>query len=291
MITVFTPTYNRAGLLNRLYNSLISQTSKDFEWIIVDDGSIDDTKEVCQFFIDENIIKIKYFFQENSGKHIAINNGVKNASGELFLCVDSDDMLTNNAIDLLLKTWNSIQNSDLAGIIALKNKMDNSIIGDVFPNSLTKVTTFELSEKYGCGGDKCMIYRTDILKSYPYPQITNEKFVTECVVFDQIATKKSMWLLNESICICEYQINGLTSNIFSTMLQNPIGYKIYYKQRIDMAYTFKQRFGFIIRYNAFNIMSNEDTYNYTGKHKILVSLSKPIGFLIVKYYKIKKRLK
>lgn len=289
MITVFTPTYNRCNLLNRLYQSLVSQNNKNFEWLIVDDGSCDDTKQTVDEWIKDNKITIRYIYQINSGKYVAFNNGVQNANGNLFFCVDSDDYLPFGAIETIYDVWSNTQLEDVSGIIALKSYTDGKIIGNKICNSIKAASAFELTYKYNCGGERSLVYRTDILKNNLFPVIDGEKFVTECVVYDRIDQNYKLLILNEVLTVCEYQADGLTSNIFKTMLSNPTGYKIFYNQRIDMALTFKQRLGFIIRYNAFCFMSKDDKYNYTGKHRVVVKLTKPLGWLAVKYYNIKKR--
>ena len=150
-------------------------------------------------------------------------------------------------------------------------------------------TMYDLALKHQCYGEKSLIYKTEILKTFPYPEIKGEKFVTECVVYDSIDQDYTMLLLKDVLTICEYQPDGLTGTIFSTMLKNPTGYKIYYKQRIDMAITLKERVGYIIRYNAFDILSGDNKCDYYGKYKFLVTILKPSGWLLTKYYNYKKK--
>ncbi len=290
MITIFTPTYNRAHLLPCLYNSLKNQTVCDFEWLIVDDGSVDNTKKIVESWIDENIIKIRYIYQENGGKHVAFNNGVRNAMGELLFCIDSDDYAPSDCVEVIIDCWSNVKNSRVAGIVALKADADGNFLSSVFPENVEETTIFDLASKYKCGGEKAIIYKTSILKENSYPEIEGEKFVTECVVYDNIDRDYVMILLNKVLTIVEYQPDGLTANIFSIMLKNPTGYKIFYKQRIDMAYTLLERIGYIIRYNAFDILCKDKKYNYNGKYKFLVLILKPLGWLLTKYYNYKRLL-
>ena len=289
MITIFTPTYNREKLLHKLYEALKSQTSIDFEWLIVDDGSVDNTEDVVKSWIDENLIKIRYIHQENKGKHAAFNNGVKHALGELFFCIDSDDFPPPHCVETIVNLADKIKDEKVAGIIALKSDFSENLLSDALPEDITCTTTYDLAAKYNCRGDLALIYKTAILKQYPYPEIAGEKFIGECIVYDRIAQHYKMFLTNEILTICEYQPDGLTANIISTMVKNPTGYKIYYRQRIDMAYTTKERFGYIIRYNAFDILSKDYKYNYKGKYSFWVLILKPIGWLLTKYYNFKKR--
>ena len=289
MVTIFTPTYNRGKLLYRVYDSLKEQTASDFEWLIVDDGSSDNTEEIVQNWIDEEIINIRYIRKENGGKHTAFNTGVQNAKGELFFCVDSDDFASKTCVEDIIDTWNDAKSDKVAGIIGKKTDTEGKLLCGEFPNGISETTVYDLGRKHQCYGEKSMVYRTDILKEYPYPEIENERFIGECVVYDRIDQVYTMLLLDKVLTICEYQPDGLTDTIFSTMLKNPTGYKIYHARRIDMAYSFKERVGYVIRYNAFDILSGDSKHNYNGNHKFLVALLRPFGWLLTKYYNYKKK--
>lgn len=289
MLTIFTPTYNRGNLLNRVYDSLKKQTVFDFEWLIVDDGSSDDTEEIVRKWISDATITIRYIRKENGGKHTAFNTGVQNARGELFFCVDSDDFTPNTCVESILKAWSDVKDDNIAGIIGMKTDTDGKLLCGEFPGGIITATMYDLTQKHQCYGEKSLVYKTDVLKNFPYPEILGERFVTECVVYDRIDQEYTMILLDKVLTICEYQPDGLTGTIFSTMLKNPTGYKIYYRQRIDMARTLKECVGYIIRYNAFDILSKDNKYNYLGKYKSLVITLKPLGWLLTKYYNYKKK--
>lgn len=285
-LTIFTPAYNRAHLLQRLYESIKKQSCDDIEWLIVDDGSADDTKSVVDAFIAEGIVNISYFYQENAGKPSAFNNGVSKARGELFFCVDSDDLLADGAVEAILNI--SLDDNNLSGILALKSDMDFNILSNRIPDGIKTSSLYELVNRHGCSGEFSLIYRTEILKNIPYPIIDGEKFITECVVYDKIDEKYKMHLLDRVLTVCEYQEGGLSADSYSVMLKNPTGYKIYYLQRIDIASSPKERIGYIIRYHAFGVMSRDTSYNYCGKHKLLVSLLRPTGPIIAYYYRKKR---
>lgn len=291
MLTIFTPTYNRGNLLYRIYDSLKEQTVSGFEWLIVDDGSSDNTEEIVSQWANENIIKIRYIKKENGGKHTAFNAGVQNAKGELFFCVDSDDYVPCDCVESILDAWSGVKEDNVAGIVGMKTDTDGKLLCGEFPEGVAYSKTYELVRKYQCFGEKSLIYKTEVLKKYPYPEIAGERFVTECVVYDRIDQDYTMLLLDKVLTICEYQPDGLTGTIFSTMLKNPTGYKIYYSRRIDMAQTFKERVGYIIRYNAFDILSNEKKYGYTGKHRLLTMILKPLGWALTYYYNYKKKIR
>lgn len=244
MITILTPTYNRARLLNRAYESLCRQSDIDFEWLIVDDGSSDDTGVVVDRWLSEKKINIRYIYQENSGKAAAFNNGVMNAAGEVCMCLDSDDYLADGAIANISRELHNIENQSIAGIIARKRDTNGHDLGDKFPGNIRYIDTFSLSEEYECYGEWTLIYKTSVLRNFLFPNIENEKFITECVIYDSIAQSYNMLLLDKVIEICEYQTEGYTSNIISNMLKNPTGYKIYYAQRINMARHFRERLSY-----------------------------------------------
>jgi len=284
-LTVMTPTYNRQGLLRRLYDSLCSQSCHNFEWLIVDDGSTDETKEIVNSWIEEKQIRIRYIYQANSGKAAAFNTGIKNAEGELLFCVDSDDYLSDTAVADIAACEGDIEDKSICGILALKSDINGKLLGGPLPEQENYLSSFELSEKHGYNGEWSLIYKTEILKHNIFPIIRGEKFITECVVYDRIAQEYRMRLLNKVLTVCEYQENGYTGNLITNMLNNPTGYKIYYAQRIDMAYTWKARIGYIIRYNVFSQLSPDKNYNYTGKYRLFVKLLWFAGILGRLYYR------
>lgn len=227
MITVFTPVYNRAYIIDQLYQSLLRQTNYDFEWLIVDDGSTDNIAElVNQWIICTREFEIRFCHQPNGGKHRAINRGVQLARGDAFLIVDSDDYLTDDAIDTVLKYWEQIKdNAKFAGVSGLKMHWNMQVIGgEPCLDEYVDVTNLERAE-YGLEGDKAEVYKTNILKSFPFPEFEGEKFVTEAVVWNKIAYQGFMlrWF-NKGIMICKYLEDGLTASGNELYIQNPKGW-------------------------------------------------------------------
>lgn len=289
-LTIFTPTYNRGHLLTRLYKSLEEQKSNDFEWLIVDDGSTDNTKIKVNELKKKSNFPIRYIFQQNSGKWKSFNNGVLKANGNLFFCVDSDDMLYEGAINNIIKSWTRAmhEKNDICGIIGKKIDTENKQLSSKFPPKIRYSDTYTLTEVLKCRGEFALIYKVDVLKRNLFPD-TGEKFITENVIYDKIALQYKMFLLDKVLNICEYQSDGLSHNIYKIMLNNPIGYKIYYSQRIDMAITSKERFNYLIRYNAFHIISKTKKFKYRGKWNWLVRVSYPLGLILKNYYERKKK--
>ena len=212
-ITVFTPTYNRANKIYDLYKSLLLQTYKNFEWIIVDDGSIDNTEEVINKIITkDNGFKIYYYKQKNSGKHVAINYGVQKANFNLFFIVDSDDELPQNSLELIDKWEKTLpSNGQFVGVGGLKGFKNGDIVGSTFKGNYIDCTSLERNKK-NIYGDKAEVFYTKVLKQFAFPSFENEKFLTESLVWYRIANDgyKIRWF-NEVIYTCEYYEDGLSN--------------------------------------------------------------------------------
>lgn len=235
-ITVFTPAYNRGYIIKTLYDSLKKQTFRDFEWIVVDDGSTDDTEELFKVFLsEENNFSINYIKTPNGGKHRAINKGVNIAKGDLFFIVDSDDFLPENAletIDTVEKTIEISHKSEFAGVCGLKSYKNGGAVGNSFKGDILDITMLE-RERYYITGDKAEVFYTNVLKNYPFPEFESENFITECVVWDRIAADGlKMRFFNESVYCCEYLPDGLTQNSRKVFFDSPKGHGLYIYQSI-----------------------------------------------------------
>lgn len=224
-ITVFTSTYNRAYIINNLYNSLKKQKFKDFEWLIIDDGSEDDTETIVNKWICEQVFLIRYYKISNGGKHKAINKGVNLAKGKLFFIVDSDDSLTEDALYKINKWDIEINNCKerFAGVVGNKGYTRKRLVGTTFEQTFIDAKSTERG-KYNINGDKAEAYYTDILKLYPFPEYEGEKFITERVVWDKIASDGYMLrYYNSIIYLCDYLEDGLTKNGDGLFANNPKG--------------------------------------------------------------------
>ena len=240
--TIFTPTFNRKELLEKLYKSLQKQTFKDFEWLIVDDGSADGTKEKVEEFLSEKKLDIKYYFKENGGKQRAYNFATDKANGELFICLDSDDEYVENGLETILKYWKKYEkNSNIAGMGYLSTYPNREVIGSSFPEKEMVSTQFDIYNKYGVKGDKGLMFRTEIIKKYKFPVFDDEKFITEAVVYNRICEKYKMVYVNEKIEIKEYQEDGLTAKYNNLLLRNPKGQALYHNEINSQNLSFKQK--------------------------------------------------
>ena len=240
--TIFTPTFNRKELLEKLYKSLQKQTYKDFEWLIVDDGSDDGTKEKAEEFLSEKKLDIKYYFKKNGGKQRAYNFATDKANGELFICLDSDDEYVENGLETILKYWKKYEkNSDIAGMGYLSTYPDGEVIGSIFPEKEMISTQFDIYNKYSVKGDKGLMFRTEIIKKYKFRVFDDEKFITEAVVYNRICEKYKMVYVNEKIEIKEYQEDGLTAKYNNLLLRNPKGQALYHNEINSQNLSFKQK--------------------------------------------------
>lgn len=216
MITIMTPVYNRAYIIENLYKSLISQTVKDFEWIIIDDGSTDNLKSLVNKWEHESTkFPIKYVYRENGGKHRAWNTGLKYIDGDWTFVVDSDDYLTNDAIEKAYKWIDDVKGIDFIGGVSGCRGKSNKIRIGFYPQKERYIDASNLERyRYHLQGDKAEIYRTELLRRFPFPEFKGEKFIAENAVFGRIARAGYIVRWYPDITyICEYREDGLTNNV------------------------------------------------------------------------------
>ena len=226
-----TTVYNRAYLISSLYQSLIQQTNQNFEWLIVDDGSTDNLKKLYEQWIsdEKRCFEMQYIYRENGGKHRAWNTGIQYAKGEYVFVVDSDDYLTDNAIQKVYKWIEQVQGDDsFAGVSGTKGRMygDTIELLGKYPIGKKYVDASNRQRYYKkLGGDKAEIYRRDLLLKYPFPEFEGEKFCSEVAVFGRIARAgyKLRWF-PDIICICEYLEDGLTNTVYENKRTHFKGY-------------------------------------------------------------------
>lgn len=287
-ISILTATFNRGNLLDKLYNSLNNnyQTFNNFEWIIVDDGSTDNTKEIVSKWQKEAKYEIIYKYQDNQGKMQAINNGIKYINGEVMLEVDSDDYLMDDALSIISKDFLSINNLNIYGIVYKKKIIDKDInFNNTLENKVIKL--FDIHNKYNLDYDMAIVFKSDVRKKYFYELENQEKFVTEARLYyklDQLYD--GLLIKDKEIMVCEYQEDGYSQNIKEIFKKYPLGYYAFFKE--CLGYVSKEtlkakRMYFIKHYILFGYLTkkkkSELIKDVDGINKLLVILLVIPGYI------------
>lgn len=284
ILTVFTPAYNRAHTLPRTYQSLCQQSCKEFIWLIVDDGSTDNTAELVKSWQrKENGFEIQYIYKENGGMHTAHNTAYANIHTELNVCIDSDDCMGNNAVQLILNKWESVKDKHYAGIIGLDADFNGNIIGKGFSKTLQETT---LSGYYASGGsgDKKLVYRTDIINQYPpYPVFQGEKYVSLAYKYRLIDQDYSLAVLPEVLCNVEYQADGSSMNMMRQYLRNPNGFAFWRKICMQYPESKKRLLMDCIHYCSSSMIAKNKQYIRESPRKLLTVLCTPLGWGLTWY--------
>ena len=288
-LTVFTPAFNRAHLLPILYESLLRQCNQDFEWLIIDDGSSDNTQEVVQGFINENKLTITYIFQENQGMHGAHNTAYKNIKTILNTCIDSDDFMTDNAVSLILEKWQTIDQQKYAGIIGLDAYKNGEIIGSKFN---TNTTTLENFYNNGGTGDKKQVYRTEIINNYPeYPLFKGENYVGLGTKYLYIDKDYELVTLNEVLVIVEYLPTGSSRNMLYQYFKTPQGFQYNRQVTMQLSSSLKRKFIEAIHFVSTSIILKDINFLNKSPKKFLTICAVPFGIGLYCYLKFKTRNK
>ena len=232
MITVFTPTYNRAHTLPNLYRSLCEQTCYDFEWLIVDDGSTDGTKELIQAYQQNNSpFEIRYIYQVNRGKAKAVNRGIKAIDNDFVFFMDSDDYLAKDAIASVMPYLEEIKADPcFCGVTGMRIYQNGTPIGSYIPDPVLDTDYLSFRVKYRALGDYADIVKTSVLREFPFPEFEKEKFCTEALVFNRIAKKYISRYVNLPLRVCEYLPGGLTDLYDKIMGESPQASLLFWKE-------------------------------------------------------------
>ena len=289
-LTIFTPAYNRAHTLPRTYESLLAQDCKDFVWLVIDDGSQDNTAELIHGWqAQENGFEIQYIYKENGGMHTAHNTAYEHITTELNTCIDSDDKLAPGAVSKIKTAWESVRNKGYAGLIALDADFAGNIIGKGFPADLRETT---LGGYYASGGtgDKKLIYRTDVINSVPpYPVFDGEKYVGLVYKYTLIDQQYKLSVLDEVVCEVEYQADGSTGTMWRQYLNNPRGFAFLRKTAMQYPTSTKRLILDCIHYCSSSQISKNKEYIKESPRKLLTVLCTPAGWVLTAYIKKKSK--
>lgn len=284
-LTIYTTTYNRANLLSRVYNSLKDQTCKDFIWMVVDDGSTDNTKELMDNCMkNNNGFRIEYYYKENGGVHTAREFAYKHCKTELIVSCDSDAYYVKDAVKMILDKWNSKDSEDYCGIFC-----GNSLCKKKFPN--VKAVTFQdLTFKYKYKYDKLTVVKTDIMKEMDdYPVFDNEKLVSEGYKWLQLPTDKKFLLIQEDLTESKYLADGYTLNARKNFFANLNGFNAYYKQFIKCAIYIKPKIKGHIGYIITSILLKKKNFIKDSPNWFVTLLLTPLGVAGTIYLLIKEK--
>lgn len=290
-LTVFTPAYNRAHTLPRTYESLLRQSCKDFVWLIVDDGSVDNTADIVRHWQEaDNGFEIRYIRKENGGMHTAHNTAYANIDTELNVCIDSDDCMADGAVERILNEWNLVRHLGYAGIIALDADLDGNVLGTGFPAGMTETT---LCGYYAGGGsgDKKLIYRTDVINRYPpYPVFEGERYVALAYKYRLIDQDYKLAVLDEIVCNVEYLPDGSSGTMWKQYLKNPRGFAFWRKVCMQYPESGKRMIADCIHYVAESTIAGNRKFVQESPRKLLTALMTPAGVLLAAVIKTKNQL-
>jgi len=284
MLTVFTPTYNRAYTLHLCYESLKRQSCKDFIWLIIDDGSTDDTKDLIASWVQDNQIPIQYHYQNNQGMHGAHNAAYERIETELNVCIDSDDYLTDDAVEKITEFWKMSGSNQYAGIVGLDISQNKEIIGTKLPEHVKQSTLSDLYALHQVKGDKKLVYRTDIMMKYPpYPLFSGEKYCPLSYKYILIDQEYQLLIMNEALCVVEYMQDGSSLNIINQYKKNPHGFSFFRKVAMLYAPSLKERIREAIHYVSSSIIIRNKNFIKESPRKGITLLAIPFGILLYIY--------
>lgn len=284
LITVFTPTYNRAGLLHRVYESLVRQTNQQFKWLVIDDGSTDGTRTVVEGFIQENKIEIAYVYKENGGLHSGYNAAIARLDTELSVCIDSDDWLPDDAIERILKVWAARKADDIAGLIGLDYAANGKLIGDHLTDGAI-INPIDLLASKTNRGDKKYVVRTDCYKKVaPMPEFPGEKNFNPHYMILKLSADYRFVAVDAPLCIVDYQPDGMTANQYMQYLNSPKSFAelrrvIMALPNVPIKYLLKT----VIHYCSSSQISHNRHYINESPKPLLTILCTPLGWGLTWY--------
>lgn len=283
-ITIVTPTYNREYTLNRCYESLCNQTNKDFLWLVIDDGSKDNTKDLIRNFQKENKIEIIYKYKKNGGKASALNLALDIIDTQYCVCLDSDEYFSNNAIDLALKYLKQIENNEgICGIIALRSDENGNVLGGKqIPQNVDNIRFIDINNKYNINSEVICFYKTNILKKFRFPTFNGENFVSPAYIQYEITKDYKFKVFRDSVIFCKYLDDGLTKNKKNVIKKNTKGYLAVKKQSFKYSKNLIKTLKHGIMYGAVSILDRDKNFIKNSPHKVLSFILYPVSYIVYK---------
>lgn len=287
LITVFTPTYNRAHIIYLCYESLKKQTVQNFIWMVIDDGSTDNTGELIETWKEEkNPFEIIYVKKENGGLHTGYNTAIEHMTTELSVCIDSDDYMPENAIEIITEIWKKNRNKDLAGLVGLDYDTEYQIIGAEFPKEeAVDVATFLYNK---LDGDKKYVIRNDLYKEVaPMPVYEGEKNFNPHYMALKISRKNKFLLMNQCLCIVDYQPDGMSANIMKQYVNSPRSFAEYRRLLMTLDIPAAYQIRHAVHYVSSSIFAKDKSFIHTSSNKLLTVIGIPMGIILNIYIRLK----
>lgn len=306
-LTVFTPTYNREKLLFRGYQALCRQTSHDFCWLIIDDGSVDNTRQVVESWIspttykkveggfegfsnDASWLHIRYCYKENGGLHTGYNKAIELMDTELCVCIDSDDYMPDDAVEIIIAEWPICKRKGLIGIVGRDHKLDGKVVGGPLPK-IESAYLIELIDKYHHVGDKKVVMCVDLLKTItPQPSFKGEKNFNPIYMMLQLDKYGQYLLIERNLCYVDYQETGMAANIFKQFVDSANSFCELRCLAISLDHTtWQYRIRNIVHLISSAIIANDLKWLSKCKSPIIAYLLLPVGFVLSVYIRIKAK--
>ena len=283
-LTIFTPTYNRAHTIERTYHSLCRQSCKEFDWLIIDDGSTDNTASIVKAWVAKNKIPIRYVYKENGGLYTGYNVAYSLIESELCVCVDSDDYMPDDAVEKIYRCWIERGGEQYAGLIGLDFHLDGTPIGGYFPTGLDNVWLMDLYIKKLHLGDVKPVLRTDLMKTVaPMVGFEGEKNFNPAYMMMQVCDRYPILLLNENLCFVDYQtgLDSMSAGIWKQYRNSPHSFQ---KQRIlelQLVHnSWKNRIRVAIHYVASSLIAHDKGWLRKSPKKWITLLVSPMGLVL-----------
>ncbi|WP_077623697.1 glycosyltransferase family A protein [Sediminibacillus massiliensis] len=288
-LTIFTPTFNRAYTLHKCYESLKKQSCKDFVWLIIDDGSTDETEKLVKKWQSEDIVQITYHFQDNQGMHGAHNTAYELINTELNVCIDSDDYMPDNAVERILSFWHRYGDKKYAGIVGLDASPNGKLIGTSMPKNIKASPLITLYSKYKVKGDKKLVYRTEIIKKTPpYPIFKGENYCPLSYKYLLVDQQYPLLIMNEILCHVEYLEDGSSMNMLNQYKANPKGFAFFRKEAMKYAPNIKEKFRESVHYVSSSLIAKNNYFLVESPRKLTTIIATPLGLLLYLYIKTSK---
>ncbi|MCH8546913.1 MAG: glycosyltransferase family 2 protein [Cryomorphaceae bacterium] len=286
-LTVFTPTYNRAYCLPQLYHSLCAQTDKNFTWLVIDDGSTDETKKLIESWVQDGQIFIQYCYKENGGMHTGHNKAYELVETRFNVCIDSDDYMPMDAVEIILEQIIDIPD-DCYGLVGLDGAPNGSLIGTAFPDDLEYAKLSDVYTVYGVKGDKKLVLKTELVKQFPpYPTFEYERFVPLGILYLMMDQQYKLKLINQVLCVVEYQEDGSTKNILKQYRRHPNGFAYSRVITINLSKNMKEQIKNAIHLVSSAIFAKNIKWLFKSRRTLLVLIVIPIGLLLNMFIRYK----